>query len=66
MVRYCKDVKVNLDYDIPRISLIDQDYNDGYYKVGIYDGYCVVTEVKNDRLVFASSSFVIKNEGERL
>lgn len=66
MVRYCKDVKIRLDYDIPRILLIDQDYNNGYYKVGIYDGYCVVTETKNDRLVFASSHFIIKNDGERL
>lgn len=66
MTRYCKDVKINLDYDILRISLIDQDYNNGYYKVSISDSYCVIIEIKNNRLVFASSHFVITNDGERL
>lgn len=65
MIRYCRDVKINLN-DIPKISLIDQDYNNGYYKVAIYDGYCVIIEIKNDRLIFASSQFIIVNDGERL
>ena len=66
MTRYCKDVKINLDNDIPRISLINQDYNDGYYKMAIHDGYCVIIEIKNDRLIFASSQFIIINDGEKL
>lgn len=65
MIRYCRDIKIKFN-DIPKISLIDQDYNDGYYKVVIYDGYCVIVEIKNNRLIFASSQFIIVNDGESL
>lgn len=66
MICYCKGVKINLDHDIPRISLIDQDHNNGCYEVSIHGSYCIIIELENDRLVFASSHFVIVNDGERL
>lgn len=55
---YCDDVKIDLDYETPKVILKDQK-STGLYKVIIEDGYCTVIEIKNNRIVFTSNHCIV-------
>ena len=58
MPRYCSDVQINCKHNIPRILLIGQNESHDY-EVYITPNCCIITDIKNDQIIFASNHFII-------